>query len=331
MKASKLAMTVEIVPEVSGDRENLLKRIGELVKKEVKFDTETKNRTIQEVIQRMYEKGLFKEKTFGAKLKDDIIKNLMVRQSTTDHHVTKPKSEGIKSNGAEDKFGEILKTCSMMETTVCTAINASDRKIGSILKASNSSGDKLDIIVDKASSSDAKIDQVLKTCKEILESVSRVHARMDKHTSECIAVDETLKLLQRIANRMNPVEDEERTQTQRFMCSYCEVDDHKLTDCNTKQRCLKCGLFSHKQESCDFDKTCNHCGVKGHAARLHDVVTQDERLKIITFHGPEAFGHFMAADQQQGVVGNQNRGGFQGRRGRGRNLGYVRFGRAKKF
>ena len=78
-------------------------------------------------------KVCLKRKPFGAKLKEDIIKNRMIRLST-------------------------------METNVCTAINASDKKIGSILKASSSSGDKLDIVVDKASSSNAKIDQVLKTC-----------------------------------------------------------------------------------------------------------------------------------------------------------------------
>ena len=109
-------------------------------------------------------KVCLKRKPFGAKLKEDIIKNRMIRQLTTDLHVTNPKSEGMKTHGDEDKFGEVLKTCSIMETNVCTAINASDKKIGSILKASSSSGDKLDIVVDKASSSNAKIDQVLKTC-----------------------------------------------------------------------------------------------------------------------------------------------------------------------
>ena len=48
-------MTVKIIPEVSEDQENLLKRISELVRKEVKFDTEVKNRKVQDVIQRVHE------------------------------------------------------------------------------------------------------------------------------------------------------------------------------------------------------------------------------------------------------------------------------------
>ena len=54
---------------MSGDQENLLKRIGELVKKEVKFNAKTKTRTIQEVIQRVHEKGLSKEKTIWSQIK----------------------------------------------------------------------------------------------------------------------------------------------------------------------------------------------------------------------------------------------------------------------
>ena len=115
------------------------------------------------------------------------------------------------------------------------------------------------------------------------------------------------------------------------MWSYCVVDTHKLAECSVKQRCLKCGLFSHKQDTCVFDKTCNYCGIKGHAARLHDVITQQERLNIFTFHGPEAFGHFMAVDQQQGMVREQQRGGYHGRHGRGRTLGYERNCRGKKY
>ena len=287
-------MTVEIIPEESGERENLLKRLSELVRKEIKFDPESKTRTVQDVMQRMHEKGLFKEKSFGSKLKDELIKNLMVRQP---------------------------------------AVNALEEKPGTTLRASNNSDGSLDSILDIAKASDSKVEQVLKLCTEVLESVNKIHTRLDKHASECIAVDETLKLLQKIANRVNPGnpgEEKEEAQEPRFMCSYCEVDSHKLAECSEKQRCLKCGLFSHKQDTCGFDKTCNYCGIKGHAARLHDVITQQERLKIFTFHGPEAFGHFMAADQQQGMVGEQ-RGGYQGRRGRGRTLGYGRNGRGKKY
>ena len=287
IKASKLAMTVEIIPEESGECEILLKRLSELVRKEIKFDPESKTRTVQDAMQRMHEKGLFKEKAFGSKLKDDLIKSLMVRQQAT---------------------------------------SASDEKPG----ASNNHFGSLDSILDMVKTSDSKVEQVLKVCTEALESVTRIHTRLDKHASECIAVDETLKLLQKIANRVTPGEKVEEVRVPRFMCSYCEVDTHKLAECKDKQRCLKCGLFSHKQDTCDFDKTCNYCGIKGHAARLHDVITQQERLKIFTFHGPEAFGHFMAADQQQGLVGEQ-RGGYQGRRGRGRTLGYARNSRGRKF
>ena len=291
IKASKLAMTVEIIPEESGERENLLKRLSELVRKEIKFDPESKIRTVQDVMQRMHEKGLFKEKAFGSKLKDDLIKNLMARQQ---------------------------------------AINASEEKPGTTLRACNPDG-SLDSILGMVKTSDSKVEQVLKVCTEVLENVTKLHTRLDKHASECIAVDETLKLLQKIANRVTPGEEIEEVQVPRFMCSFCEVDSHKLADCKDKQRCLKCGLFSHKQDTCGFDKTCNYCGIKGHAARLHDVITQEERLKIFTFHGPEAFGHFMAADQQQGLVGEQQRGGYQGRRGRGRTLGYGRNSRGRKF
>ncbi len=83
-------MTVEIIPEESGERENLLKRLSELVRKEIKFDPESKTRTVQDVMQRMHEKGLFKEKAFGSKLKDDLIKNLMVRQPATNAPEEKP-------------------------------------------------------------------------------------------------------------------------------------------------------------------------------------------------------------------------------------------------
>ena len=48
-------MTVKIIPEVSEDQENLLKRISELVRKEVKFDKEAKTRKVQDVIQRVHE------------------------------------------------------------------------------------------------------------------------------------------------------------------------------------------------------------------------------------------------------------------------------------
>ena len=66
IKASKLAMTVEIIPEESGECEILLKRLSELVRKEIKFDPESKTRTVQDVMQRMHEKGLFKEKAFAS-------------------------------------------------------------------------------------------------------------------------------------------------------------------------------------------------------------------------------------------------------------------------
>ena len=58
-------MTVEIIPEESGERENLLKQLSELVRKEIKFDPESKTRKVKNVMQRMHEKGLFKAKAFG--------------------------------------------------------------------------------------------------------------------------------------------------------------------------------------------------------------------------------------------------------------------------
>ena len=211
------------------------------------------------------------------------------------------------------------------------ATNAPEEKPGTTLGASNNTDGSLNSILDTAKTSDSKVKQVLKICTEVLENVTKIHTRLDKRASECNAVDETLKLLQKIANQVTPREEREEVQELRFMCSYCEVDTHKLAECNDKQRCLKCGLFSHKQDTRGFDKTFNYCGIKGHAARLHDVITKQERLKILTFHEPEAFGHFMAADQQQGMVGEQQRGGYLGRHGRGRTLGYGRNSQGKKY
>ena len=48
-------MTVKLIPEVSEDQENLLKRISELVRKEVKFEMDAKTRKVQDVIQRVHE------------------------------------------------------------------------------------------------------------------------------------------------------------------------------------------------------------------------------------------------------------------------------------
>ena len=42
-----------------------MKQLSELVRKEIKFDPESKTRKVQNVMQRMHEKGLFKEKAFG--------------------------------------------------------------------------------------------------------------------------------------------------------------------------------------------------------------------------------------------------------------------------
>ena len=70
-------MAIEAVLEASGDREILLKRIHELVCKDFKFNPETRPVSIAEVIQRINEKNLFKDKAFGSKLKDDVIKILL--------------------------------------------------------------------------------------------------------------------------------------------------------------------------------------------------------------------------------------------------------------
>ena len=69
IKASKLAMTIEAIPEASGDREVLLKRIQDLVRKDVKFDPETRPVSIPEVIQRINEKNLFKTRPSDLSLK----------------------------------------------------------------------------------------------------------------------------------------------------------------------------------------------------------------------------------------------------------------------
>ena len=168
-------MKVEIIPEESGEPENLLKRISELVRKEIKFDLESKNRTVQDIMQRMHEKGLFKEKAFGSKLKDELIKNLMVRQPV---------------------------------------INSSEEKPVTTLRASNNSDSSLKSILDMAKTSDSKVEQVLKICTEVLESVTKIHTRLDNHASECIAVDETLKLLQKIANQVTPGEERDKRRNQ---------------------------------------------------------------------------------------------------------------------
>ena len=64
-----MAMTIEAIPETSGDRETLLKKIHELVRKEVRFDPETRPVSIPEVIQRLNEKNLFKKRPSDLSLK----------------------------------------------------------------------------------------------------------------------------------------------------------------------------------------------------------------------------------------------------------------------
>ena len=284
-------MTIEAVPEVSRDREILLKRIHELVRKEVKFDPESRAVSIPEVIQRINEKNLFNVKAFGAKLKDDIIKILLTRQSKI-WQVVKHKDEG-KDQENDLRLDELVRISNVME----------------------------EMITKSNTTSEEKLEAILSKCTEILENVTKVHDRLDKHSSECIAVDETLKLLQKIADKVCPAEPKEEAQEPMFQCSYCEMDIHKLSDCTEKVRCMKCGLFIHKQESCGWDKDCNKCGKPGHAAKLHDLMSQTDRIKIITFHGTEFFGHFLAAGEQQGSSGN-----YSGRRGRGCVLGYRKRG-----
>ena len=284
IKASKLAMTIEAIPEASGDREVLLKRIQDLVRKDVKFDPETRPVSIPEVIQRINEKNLFKDKAFGSKLKDDVIKILLTRPSKV-WQAVKLKEEG-NDQGNDARC--------VME----------------------------DMMIKANISTEEKMETILSKCTEIMESVARIHSRLDKHSSECIAVDGTLKLLQKIADRVSPSEQKEEIQETVFQCSYCEMDNHKLSDCTEKVRCMKCGLFVHKQDSCNWEKDCNKCGKPGHAARLHDVMNQADRIKIVNLHGTEAFGHFMAVGEQQSTSGS-----YSGRRGRGRVLGYGKRGR----
>ena len=57
----------------------LLTRIHKLVKKNLRFYPESRAITMQECIQRIHEKSIFKNKAFGSKLKDDVIKSLQVR------------------------------------------------------------------------------------------------------------------------------------------------------------------------------------------------------------------------------------------------------------
>ena len=62
-------MTIEAIPETSGDRETLLKKIHELVREEVRFNPETRPVSIPEVIQRLNEKNLFKKRPSDLSLK----------------------------------------------------------------------------------------------------------------------------------------------------------------------------------------------------------------------------------------------------------------------
>ena len=285
-------MTIEAIPETSGDRETLLKKIHELVRKDVRFDPETRPVSIPEIIQKLNEKNLFKEKAFGSKLKDDVIKILLTRPSKI-WQAVKPKEEG-RDQENDARLDELVRTSSGME----------------------------DLITKANVSTEEKMETILTKCTEIMEGVAKIHSRLDKHSSECIAVDGTLKLLQKIADRICPSDTKEEFHEPTFQCSYCETDSHKFNDCTEKARCMKCGLFIHKQDSCDWEKDCNKCGKPGHAARLHDVMNQADRIKIINFHGTEVFGHFMAVGDQQSTSGS-----YSGRRGRGRVLGYGKRGR----
>ena len=285
-------MTIKDVPEASGDREILLKRMHELVCKDVKFNPETKPVSIPEVIQRINEKNLFKNKAFGSKLKGDVIKVLLTRPSKV-WQAVKLKEEG-KDQENDAHLDELVRTSSGMA----------------------------DIIIKDNISTEEKMETILNKCTEIMESVAKVHNRLDKHSSKCIAVDGTLKLLQKFADRVCQSEPKEEFQEPTFQCSYCATDNHKLIDCTAKERCMKCGgLFIHKQDSCSWEKDCNKCGKPGHAARLHDVMNQADRIKIINFHGMEVFGHFMAVGDQQNTSGS-----YSGHRGRGRVLGYGKRG-----
>ena len=120
-------MTIEAVPEVSGDREILLKRIHELVRKEVKFDPESRAVSIPEVIQRINEKNLFNDKAFGAKLKDDIIKILLTRQSKI-WQVVKHKDEG-KDQEHDLRLDELVRISNVMEEMITKSNTTSEEKL----------------------------------------------------------------------------------------------------------------------------------------------------------------------------------------------------------
>ena len=200
-------MTIEAVLEASGDREILLKRIHELVCKDVKFDPETRPVSIAMVIQRINEKNLFKDKAFRSKLKDDVIKILLTRPSKV-WQAVKLKEEG-KDQENDAHLDELVRTSSRME----------------------------DMIIKANISTEEKMETILNKCKEIMESVAKVYNRLDKHSRECIAVDGTLKLLKKIADRVCQSESKEEFQEPTFQCecAYCKMDIHKLIDCTRRK------------------------------------------------------------------------------------------------
>ena len=167
---------------------------------------------------------MFKDKAFRSKAKDYIIKILLARQSKVCQAV-KPKDKA-KDQDNDVPLDQLVRTSSVMK----------------------------DMILKANTSSEETLDAILRKCTEILEEVIKLHNRLDKHSSQCIAVDGTLKLLQKIADKVYSAEMKEEFQEPTFQCSYCETDNHKLTDCFEKVRCLKCGLFILKQESCGWDK-----------------------------------------------------------------------------
>ena len=183
------------------------------------------------------------------------------------------------------------------------------------------------------------LEEVMKGVSSILALGNETKMRVEALRNELEGITSTqVKMGKDIA--MLAQEEPKRKKVPR--CSFCQVDDHRLVECQEKFECIRCGKNCHKISDCPFreDFKCRWCNAEGHAALLHQAVDPAFKHKIIAEYGNENFLYFWATDPPREARGprakeklKDNRSSSVGAQNVGRDLQQHGFGRGwgRKF
>ena len=133
-----------------------------------------------------------------------------------------------------------------------------------------------------ADSVEASINQ-----KAIMDSLKSLHKKVDAQDK---VLNQVLNMLQGVKMKDPVFEDSIIAPQSPSMV----LDAPVAGSSRQSEFCLICASTAHSKDDCFIyrENKCDRCGVMGHAERLHELVDQTLRGKVICEHGWESFKHF---------------------------------------